>query len=364
MGPAAAGRIEKNNESDAPNMSSVPFDPASSPAIGSIVRAAAIVATMAFLGGALMHAALGNRDIAVILALASPLGVSAWGFVRAGHNEAALALLCFVSIGVITLVLMLNPLGVHDMAITAYAGVVCFGAMLFSRRAFMLVAGLTLLAATAAFVYQYSGYSRSVVTPYSSWAQFPGFLYIIGGFAFLGRTVSEKLYASLGDAHQAAASDALTGLANRAGFIAAAAQRLRAAQERGDGAVLVLADLDGFRRMNLVVGPEAADGVLREVARRLAGCCAGDLVGRVGDDEFAVLRFGMAESGAAESARVVHEALQFELRGMKVGSAAGYARFPRDGASVESLLMTASSGIAAARGEECSGKVAGPADRI
>jgi diguanylate cyclase (GGDEF)-like protein len=258
---------------------------------------------------------------------------------------------------------MLNPLGVHDMAITAYAGVVCFGAMLFSRRAFMFVAGLTLFAATVAFAYDYGGYSRSVVARYSTWSQFAGFLLIVCGFAFLGRTVSETLYGSLGDAHRAAGSDALTGLANRAGFIAAASQRLRGSQERGEGGVLVLADLDGFRRMNLVVGPEAADGVLREVARRLSGC-AGDLVGRVGDDEFAVLRLGVAEGHAAEAARVLHERLQFELRGMKVGSAAGYARFPRDGASIESLLMTASSGIAAARGEECSGKVAGPADRI
>ena len=340
------------------------FDPSTSPAISSIVRAAVIVATAGFFGGALMNAVLGNRDIAVILALAAPLGISAWGFVRAGHHEAALGLLCCVLISVITLILMLNPLGVHDMAITAYAGVVCFGAMLFSRRAFVLIAGLTLFGASAAFVYDFSGYSRSVVVSYSTWAQFLDFLLIVGAFAFLGRTVAEKLYGTLGEAHLAAGSDALTGLPNRAGFIASAARRLHAAQERGDSGVLVMADLDGFRRMNLVVGPEAADGVLQEGARRLMGECAGDLAGRIGDDEFAVLRLGMHESHAAEFARVVHKALQFELRGVEVDNAAGYGRFPRDGTTIESLMMTASSGVVAARSQASSGKVAGPADRI
>jgi diguanylate cyclase (GGDEF)-like protein len=345
-------------------MSPIRFDPASSPAISSIVRAAVIVATSAFFAGALMNAALGNRDIAVILALAAPLGVSAWGFVRAGHNEAALGLLCCVLISVITLILMLNPLGVHDMAITAYAGVVCFGAMLFSRRAFVLIAGLTLFGASAAFVYDYGGYSRSVVASMSSWAQFLDFLLIVGAFAFLGRTVAEKLYGSLGEAHVAAGSDAVTGIANRAGFISAATQRLRSAQEGAQSGVLVMSDLEGFRRLNLVVGPEAADGVLKEAARRLSTECAGDLVGRIGDDEFAVLRLGMHESHAAEFARVVHKALQFELRGVEVDSAVGYARFPRDGTSIESLMMTSSSGIAAARAQGAPGKVAGPADRI
>jgi diguanylate cyclase (GGDEF)-like protein len=128
--------------------------------------------------------------------------------------------------------------------------------------------------------------------------------------------------------------------------------------------VLVLADLVGFRRMNHVVGPEAADGLLQEAARRLRLECAGDLVARVGDDEFAVLRLGMHESHAAQFARVVHDALRFELRGMDVDNAAGYARFPRDATSIETLMMTASSGIAAAQSPESPGRVAGPADRI
>ena len=88
-------------------MSHPKFDPSASPEISAIVRSAVIVATLAFFTGAMMNAVLGHRDIAVVLALAAPLGVSAWGFVRAGHNEAALGLLCCVLVTVITLILVL-----------------------------------------------------------------------------------------------------------------------------------------------------------------------------------------------------------------------------------------------------------------
>jgi hypothetical protein len=220
-------------------MSHPKFDPSASPEISAIVRSAVIVATLAFFTGAMMNAVLGHRDIAVVLALAAPLGVSAWGFVRAGHNEAALGLLCCVLVTVITLILVLNPLGVHDMAVTAYAGVVCFGAMLFNRRAFVALAGLALFAATAAFLYDLGGYSRSVVAAYSSWPQYLDFLLIVVAFGFLGRIVAEKLYGSLGEAHVAAGSDVVTGLVNRAGFIIAAgaapARRTGSRRERHPG---------------------------------------------------------------------------------------------------------------------------------
>jgi len=189
------------------------------------------------------------------------------------------------------------------------------------------------------------------------------FLLIVAAFAFLSRTVGEKLFGTLGDAHLAAGSDLLTGLVDRSRFLVEATTRLRDAQAKGESGVLVLCDLDGFRRMNLVVGHEAADGVLHECASRLMSECAGDLVARVGDDEFAVLRLGMHDSHAAQFARVVHKALDFDVRGMSVRNCAGYARFPRDASDIHSLMMTAGSGIAHSQDRE-SDKVSGPADRI
>jgi diguanylate cyclase (GGDEF)-like protein len=339
------------------------YDPTTSPPVIAIVRISVIVVTLALFVGALINAVLGFRDIAVVLALAAPLGISAWGFQRAGHNEAAMGLLCVVMITVITLILVLNPLGVHDMAVTAYCGIVLFGALLFSRRSFVAITGLTLFAATAAFVYDLNGYSRSVVSRFSGWPQYVDFLLITGVFAFLGRVVAEKLFGSLGDAHHASGADLVTGLMNRSGFMKGAAMRLRAAHAKGEGAVLVVADLDGFRRINLVVGHQAADNILREAARRLLESHAGDLVARVGDDEFAVLRTGLHEGVARELAHAIHEVLDFDHLGVSVRNAAGYSRFPRDANGIESLMMAAEGGVANAKELEAD-RFSGTDDRI
>jgi diguanylate cyclase (GGDEF)-like protein len=329
----------------------------------AIVRSAVIVVTLALFAGSLVNAALGNREIAVVLALAAPLGISAWGFVHAGHNEAAMGMVCCVLIVVVTLILALSPLGVHDMAVTAYAGIVLFSAFLFRRRTFLALSGLTVFAATCAFVYDLNGFSRSLVAPLSGWPQYGEFVLIITVLAFLGRTVAEKLFGSLGEAHHASGADAVTGLTNRIGFMMAASMRMKAAQVEGKGAVLVVVDLDDFRRTNLIIGYQSADNVLREVARRILLTHGTHLVARVGDDEFAVLGTGVGEDSAAAFAGGIHDALRFEHMGVSVRNAAGYARFPRDASGIESLMMSAQSGLAHAKSLG-SARLSGPADRI
>lgn len=86
--------------------------------------------------------------------------------------------------------------------------------------------------------------------------------------------------------HQAG-HDSLTGLANRATFHAA----LTAALASGvDGLVVVYGDLDGFKAVNDRLGHLAGDALLAEVAARLRGSLRdGDIVGRVGGDEFTFL---------------------------------------------------------------------------
>ena len=85
------------------------------------------------------------------------------------------------------------------------------------------------------------------------------------------------------DLRTAAFTDPLTGLANRAHFTA----RSRVA---GEGATVVLLDLDGFKGVNDTLGHAAGDEVLVEVADRLRAVCREeDLVARLGGDEFVVL---------------------------------------------------------------------------
>jgi diguanylate cyclase (GGDEF)-like protein len=87
---------------------------------------------------------------------------------------------------------------------------------------------------------------------------------------------------------EAARTDALTGLLNRAGFIETAERTLTSA---GDQRVAVLfLDLDGFKHVNDSLGHAAGDDLLREVANRLRGQLRPvDAVARMGGDEFGVL---------------------------------------------------------------------------
>jgi diguanylate cyclase (GGDEF)-like protein len=328
----------------------------------AIVRVAIALVTIALFVGSTVNAMNGQRDLAIAFSLATPLGISAWGFARAGHNEAALALLSCVMIAVVTLVLVMSPLGVHDPALSAYGGVVLMGALLLSRRAFMALAALAVVAASVAFVLELNGFTRSKLTG-ADWMGFAEFLVIFGVFAILGRYCAEVLFGRIGAEASAHVEDPLTRLANRAGFLEAASRRLKAP---GSGvSALVVADLDNFRRVNVVIGHRAADEVLSEVARRLEGAAAGHLAGRLGDDEFAVLAAGLADEAAAEAiARDVHRALRFEYSGVSVKSSVGFARSPRDAHGIESLLLAAEGWLTRAKDREQEAEgFSGPADR-
>jgi diguanylate cyclase (GGDEF)-like protein/PAS domain S-box-containing protein len=89
----------------------------------------------------------------------------------------------------------------------------------------------------------------------------------------------------LQELRRSALVDALTSLANRAGF-AEFVERLSPSTPIG---VLAL-DLDRFKRINDESGHGAGDAVLQEVARRIEGQVRrGDLVARMGGDEFVVV---------------------------------------------------------------------------
>ena len=99
----------------------------------------------------------------------------------------------------------------------------------------------------------------------------------------------------------------LTGLMDRRSFIARARDRL------GQEGVheLVVADLDRLRRLNEALGHERADLVLAALGSRLAAAFPADaLLGRIGEDEFAVL----CEPKGYEPADVLRHALEQPLR--------------------------------------------------
>ncbi len=96
-----------------------------------------------------------------------------------------------------------------------------------------------------------------------------------------------------------AATDDLTGLANRRHFYEALEQAVSLARRHGYPVALVSFDLDGLKRVNDSAGHEAGDEVLMSFAALLGALCrAEDLPGRLGGDEFSVLLPGIDLKGA------------------------------------------------------------------
>ena len=141
----------------------------------------------------------------------------------------------------------------------------------------------------------------------------------------------------------AAATDALTGVANRLG-LSRCAQQLQAAQQ--PHAVLLL-DLDGFKPVNDTHGHEAGDRLLTAVAGRLQQHMRdGDLVARLGGDEFVVLLAGPYTHASLMSlARRLGEAVRVPFTevgpAISVGVSIGIAASPEHGASLTELLRYA-----------------------
>ncbi len=85
-------------------------------------------------------------------------------------------------------------------------------------------------------------------------------------------------------------TDFLTGLSNRRAFFEAAQAEMARARRHGFGLVLLLLDVDHFKRVNDQLGHTAGDLALVAVAGVLnQGMRQGDLVARLGGEEFVAL---------------------------------------------------------------------------
>lgn len=84
--------------------------------------------------------------------------------------------------------------------------------------------------------------------------------------------------------------DALTGLANRRGFELALGREIDRVARSGEPALLLMLDIDHFKRVNDTWGHAAGDQVLRAVAGALVDSVRPmDLVARIGGEEFAII---------------------------------------------------------------------------
>lgn len=160
--------------------------------------------------------------------------------------------------------------------------------------------------------------------------------------------------------------DDLTSLPNRKMLLEQLARALRRAQIGKEMVGLVFVDLDRFKRINDMFGPQLGDVVLKAVSDRLFECirCT-DYIGsvpppdatslsRLGGDEFAVLLQGLnSAEDASHVSRRIMESLRapFIVEGQRLDLTAtlGITLYPDDGTTSEALLRNAGVALAQAK---------------
>jgi diguanylate cyclase (GGDEF)-like protein/PAS domain S-box-containing protein len=92
---------------------------------------------------------------------------------------------------------------------------------------------------------------------------------------------------------RAAEVDSLTGLANRAGFLARLDRALIRSHEQKSMLSVMYLDIDRFKQINDTHGHRIGDAVLKAFAERLSSVLRpSDIIGRLGGDEFTVITEG------------------------------------------------------------------------
>jgi diguanylate cyclase (GGDEF)-like protein len=157
------------------------------------------------------------------------------------------------------------------------------------------------------------------------------------------------------DVQQKAATDPLTGLANRRELADRLdAQMLMPGNDGPASFALAILDLDGFKTVNDNYGHRVGDQLLQSVAERLQAACGNAaLAARIGGDEFAIL---FAPDSSLPPRQHINHVLASLIEPHRVaghvlhiGASTGMAHWPDDGATMAQLFDAADANLYAAK---------------
>jgi diguanylate cyclase len=206
--------------------------------------------------------------------LALLLGVGLWVFARDAPAILMRLLMALSAVIVSVMVANARTSAGAMLAAFAYPWTAMYVAHFFSRRA--VVAQALLISVGFAVGLSAGGLPNMTIV----WV-------IVTGTVWSTGLVLANLSESL---RQRAATDPLTGLLNRNGFLTLAARERAIADRLHTPLTLAVLDLDGFKQVNDRLGHAAGDRLLADLgARWRERLRAGDVLARHGGDEFVLL---------------------------------------------------------------------------
>ena len=141
---------------------------------------------------------------------------------------------------------------------------------------------------------------------------------------------------------QSAATDGLTGIANRRAFDVTLDRYLARAVSTFEPVSLVLLDIDHFKKLNDDHGHQAGDDVLKQVAALLVETARSiDVPARYGGEEFAVVLPECDQDEALAVAERLRSAVARADLVVPITVSAGVATFPEHGATPAALIRAA-----------------------
>ncbi|OIQ77605.1 oxygen sensor protein DosP [mine drainage metagenome] len=145
--------------------------------------------------------------------------------------------------------------------------------------------------------------------------------------------------------------DALTRLPNRSALTLRLQDALARAKRNGTEVAVGYVDLDDFKRVNDMLGHDAGDALLREVARRWrTELRETELIARLGGDEFAIVIESIDPGNAVKQLAAIFERVHLAVatpilvsppQPVQIGMTMGVARFPVDSTDPDMLLRQA-----------------------